>query len=76
MNKNITKEIAKLLKSTTPEKDLEFLIKLQSEQAPWLNTDEVLDCVIFSLVKCYNDHRLSYMWHCEHSFADKLSRAA
>ncbi len=62
MNKATLDRVAYLLESKTPQKDMDLLITLQKEQAPWLSTEEATDCVVFSLVRYYEDYQLSFLW--------------
>lgn len=76
MNPEIKNRIAKLLKSNDPQRDINFLVNLQLEQAPWLSKEEAMDCIIFSLVKCYKDYGLSFMWHHEFAQHEQTIQAA
>lgn len=76
MNKATLDRVGQLLKSKKPEEEFNFLIKLQKEQAPWLSNQEATDCVMFSLVRCYNDYKLSYLWWEEEASAQFTQQAA
>lgn len=62
MNSRVLDRVAKLIDSKNVESDWKMLTWLQKEQAPWLTEAEIEDCVIFSLVKHYEDYELSWLW--------------
>ncbi|EQC46275.1 hypothetical protein [Bacteriovorax sp. Seq25_V] len=76
MNKAILDRVAYLLDSKSPQQDFDLLISLQKEQAPWLSNEEAIDCVIFSLVRYYEDYQLSYLWWNEMTQSHYEQRAA
>ncbi len=76
MNSRVLERVEQLLDSKNVESDWQMLTWLQKEQAPWLSKDEVEDCVIFSLVKFYGDHQLSWLWWQDKSQAISESLAA
>ena len=48
--------------STQPEKDWQFLMTLQKEQAPWLSDDMLEQCVVESVIKLHRDHKLDWLY--------------
>ncbi|EQC50590.1 hypothetical protein [Bacteriovorax sp. DB6_IX] len=75
MNSKVLERVAEIMDSKNVESDWKMLTWLQKEQAPWLSDSEVEDCVIYSLVKCYDDYELSWLWYesnAEH-YSDSLA---
>lgn len=49
------------------EKDWDFLLTLQKEQAPWLSEKELEKCVVESVIKLYGSHKLDWLYFNEES---------
>jgi hypothetical protein len=76
MNNKVLKRVATIIDSNDVESDWQMLTWLQREQAPWLSEPEVEDCVIYSLVKHYNDYELSWLWYSNQAAEQSESLAA
>ena len=63
MNSKVLGRVATIINSKDVESDWKMLTWLQKEQAPWLSDSEIEDCVIYSIVKCYEDYELSWLWY-------------
>lgn len=70
LSKKVLERVAHLIHSQNVENDWKMLTWLQKEQAPHLGQEEIEDCVIYSLVRHYEDYELSWMWHQEKSHGE------
>lgn len=63
---NWKKTLLEQINSHNPEKDWEFLLNLQKEQAPWLSKKEIEECVVLSVIREYDCSKLDWEYFTSH----------